>query len=584
MQLSTVKISNILSFPYVENLTTIEWIKFRNHKNGLTNIIIGPNGSGKSNLMNIISSLWKHAITIPYELDLIHKKIIQKAPHWHHLNKFRGQENLSSHIYMSIYLSSDDIANIFFVIQKREIFNNIISSHSDKKITIPHFESKKIAMIHKIPFYCTLWADNILILEDNTNDKVIKFIQLYFQNFELLQHCIEIYNITQKEKRKRLNNTFSFITHEYNYLPTPNTKPLRLFLKKYETLSSDNKQEQKSLQHLFITSVNRLLVKYIQLTVTINQTDISFITKDNKSYTYHELSSGEQSFIRLILLISSHDLHNGLLMIDEPETHLHPQAQKEFLKLIQEIRDQQKVQVIISTHSPSLINEENIHNVFRCSKDKGATKIYSTPHYNKQSDKNLLQLLKFDAIAKVFFVDKIILVEGDTDFYFFSFYLEYLAQDSQRSSRIKNYEVLAINGKWGVSKRKKFLKKFNNNVSYIGDRDNITEFGIISYEEIRSFQQQAGRALRENKYSSVVTFLNKKKPNIALHIKKGINNLYKNKTFILQQGDLESYLWIKEKGLESTISFCRENFQERLQNTEFQNKREELLSIVWSIF
>ncbi len=105
------------------------------------------------------------------------------------------------------------------------------------------------------------------------------------------------------------------------------------------------------------------------------------------------------------------------------------------------------MQVIIATHSPSLINAKNIHNVFRCTKIQGETKIYSTPQHGKQSDSTLLQLLKFDAIAKVFFVDKIILVEGDTDLYFFSHYLEYLATLPERKSRIKNYEIIAISGK-----------------------------------------------------------------------------------------------------------------------------------------
>ena len=87
------------------------------------------------------------------------------------------------------------------------------------------------------------------------------------------------------------------------------------------------------------------------------------------------------------------------------------------------------------------------HNVFRCTKIQGETKIYSNPQQGKQSDSTLLQLLKFDAIAKVFFVDTIILVEGDTDLYFFSHYVEYLSTLPEWQNRIKNYEIIAISGK-----------------------------------------------------------------------------------------------------------------------------------------
>ena len=40
MQLATVKISNLLSFPYVENLTAIDAVKFHNIESGVINILI----------------------------------------------------------------------------------------------------------------------------------------------------------------------------------------------------------------------------------------------------------------------------------------------------------------------------------------------------------------------------------------------------------------------------------------------------------------------------------------------------------------------------------------------------------------
>ena len=56
-------------------------------------------------------------------------------------------------------------------------------------------------------------------------------------------------------------------------------------------------------------------------------------------------------------------------------------------------------------------------------------------------------MLKFDHIAKIFFVDIIILVEGETDMYFLSYYINYLKTLPQWSDRIKNYEIITISGK-----------------------------------------------------------------------------------------------------------------------------------------
>jgi predicted ATP-dependent endonuclease of OLD family len=57
-------------------------------------------------------------------------------------------------------------------------------------------------------------------------------------------------------------------------------------------------------------------------------------------------------------------------VIDEPELHLHPQLQKQFLKLIEEMARQYGIQVIMTTHSSLMINDKNIKHVYRFHTDK----------------------------------------------------------------------------------------------------------------------------------------------------------------------------------------------------------------------
>lgn len=56
-------------------------------------------------------------------------------------------------------------------------------------------------------------------------------------------------------------------------------------------------------------------------------------------------------------------------------------------------------------------------------------------------------MLKYGYTAKIFFVNTIIMVEGETDEYFFDYYLRYLSEQESWATRIRDYEVINVNGK-----------------------------------------------------------------------------------------------------------------------------------------
>lgn len=75
---------------------------------------------------------------------------------------------------------------------------------------------------------------------------------------------------------------------------------------------------------------------------------------DKVTYSEAFAGSGEFAAIMLIFAISNASPYS-LILLDEPETSLHPGAQKELIKYIQEKSLEKKIQFVIATHSPSLI-------------------------------------------------------------------------------------------------------------------------------------------------------------------------------------------------------------------------------------
>lgn len=80
---------------------------------------------------------------------------------------------------------------------------------------------------------------------------------------------------------------------------------------------------------------------------------VIFETKERK-YSECFAGSGELSIVNCVRSIDKINEYD-LLLLDEPETSLHPGAQTRLLQYILRIVEKKKIQVLISTHSPTLV-------------------------------------------------------------------------------------------------------------------------------------------------------------------------------------------------------------------------------------
>ncbi|MBW1649438.1 MAG: AAA family ATPase [Deltaproteobacteria bacterium] len=82
-----------------------------------------------------------------------------------------------------------------------------------------------------------------------------------------------------------------------------------------------------------------------------------FISEDGKEIPLTNLSSGEQQEVVLLYELLFKVKPNTLLLIDEPEMSLHVVWQKEVINDLLKIIELQKINVILATHSPQIIDE-----------------------------------------------------------------------------------------------------------------------------------------------------------------------------------------------------------------------------------
>ncbi|WP_454981985.1 ATP-dependent nuclease [Capnocytophaga granulosa] len=95
-------------------------------------------------------------------------------------------------------------------------------------------------------------------------------------------------------------------------------------------------------------------------------------------------------------------------LIEELEAHLHPQAQ---MQVIETLQKQEKVQLIITTHSPNLASKIKLGNLIICS---GNNAFPMGKDYTKLKEDSYVFLEKFLDVTKsnLFFAKGVILVEG----------------------------------------------------------------------------------------------------------------------------------------------------------------------------
>lgn len=172
---------------------------------------------------------------------------------------------------------------------------------------------------------------------------------------------------------------------------------------------------EKLQESEFFTSLVFIIKKYFNKTLTVeycnNLLEFYLVDTFGNYLPFSELSDGEQSFLSMIFTIYGYDLKDGMIIIDEPEIHFHPQMQRSFARMMEKINYNIGTQFIVSTYSPLFINESNIGSVYRFAKINGETQV-KNPFFSLSSDEaSLVHLLKFENLSKIFFVNKIIMVE-----------------------------------------------------------------------------------------------------------------------------------------------------------------------------
>jgi predicted ATP-dependent endonuclease of OLD family len=604
MKIKSLKISNVLTFPYIENMDDEPGINFNENMN----IIIGENGSGKSTVLEVLNWIFKSVVFIPYSLDYEHShqsnsnrlKRLDDREYFNLDKNFNfSREKQSIHIVLEI--DETDIINISRLNTHAKIVNDFTTDEQKKWKSFSTIDKQiliKIDVLEKTPkvictkneifryfenhyFYKEIFdiynKDNPKAKIDNLTENLL--IISAYRNYNQFSESrsfggkasvpghppLREYDLTMQKNSKNSNNLSSINNNEPEIFKIITSKLGNQVIDEVHFTSTAHEAVKKANQHGVVQKINECLkILNIKFEFTLDSTSdwsftFSFIDIKSKMHfkKFNYLSAGQKAMVHLIFeAYGYHEMKGGLVIIDEPEIHLHYQLQQEYLRLIEKLNNEQKSQYILVTHSDSFINSETIASIIRFSINENRfTKVYQPVISDEQ--RWLIKMLDNVRSTHIFFCNKVLLVEGETDSYMYRSIIR-LIDKKQQCGLIQDISVFHVDGKIHFNRWKEFLEKFGLKVYIIGDLDCVYKKStkLQSKEQVNDF------------------YLNHS-PN-KIHSK--ITKYYDEKKYFLKDGNLEIYFGC-EKNLNEVVKFCDEKLEYFLKNKMIADKISELRTI-----
>lgn len=206
---------------------------------------------------------------------------------------------------------------------------------------------------------------------------------------------------------------------------------------------------------------------------------IMMFVDDGIDSPYYEKGSGIQSAL-IIGLYSFYceQFHKGssLLLVEEPEIYLHPQARRAIEgQLTEFIRDgadinsgMHKHQVIISTHSPEFLRSAQPADISLVRKRSGTTSTYI--NRASQSTTHSSQIFETKN-AEMFFADHVVLVEGGEEYIIPPLADIVTGKKEFRWLDVKNISIARVNGKAQFKTYTEILEDFGISWTILTDLD-----------------------------------------------------------------------------------------------------------------
>ncbi|MEA1926411.1 MAG: AAA family ATPase [Patescibacteria group bacterium] len=572
MKLEQLTIKNIKSFRDEQTVS---------FKSDL-NIFIGSNASGKNNLLDIIHIVTSYYFVYPWKLKAVAKQglafsyavidsIYDGRKHFEPIEQFLDRNIFAQQeeqlIKISFRVTSSDVESLKTIkkyeealkkIERRKFHKLYLGDFSLKGVNIDKFTDK-------IFEYQIIGNEPIASEDQHRADIFLNYLHYH----ELIRFYINKYNedVTETYRIRNLLPISQYLSSLRTSAAQAAERLLELDkkidpLKGFEedfvifTLGKQNEQavskgkkqiiKGKKNEELLKSIIKKLGYESIMLCKSEKHEGYELsLKKDRNQKYFSKASTGELQILNFLLSVITSCIYGGTVIIGEPEIHLYPQRQRIMLDLFRKLSKLFDLQFIIITHSPYMIDAKSITSTFRVYKENESSRVYSPNQtiFEETDSCDLVLIINVLNNEKIFFSEKVVLVEGIADRIIFEIILRIL---QEKKNNFETIEIIDVFGKGNLKRFKNFLAEWNIKSYIIADDD------------------YADDLLREHKRK--------------IEKKEFIASLWKESVYILPKGDLEDYFHEGHFDIDEAIEIAQQiQNKDRIIPDELRTILEEII-------
>jgi len=215
------------------------------------------------------------------------------------------------------------------------------------------------------------------------------------------------------------------------------------------------------------------------INVMSNEYDVA-LTKQGTQFEAAAASSGERELLTYLFAIYALNVRDAVIVVDEPELHLHPRWQRTLFDLFDRLSRETGNQFVLATHSPTFISPASIQYVSRVYIEEQKSHIIRLNSAHLPDAKHLFNIVNSQNNERLFFCDRVVLVEGISDRIFF----EKIFDRFGRNNRREVTEIISVGGKGFFAHYQKLLEACRVQAVIIADLDYIEQVGTADIKKL----------------------------------------------------------------------------------------------------